>query len=165
MLLCHFPLTDRPLLTDHLPSKDTTSILANYLSELTFSDQDDFGLLLPKENMPEGFQLDRMRCCKRALYSFMPGFKIELSKEISPRNDTTTEASRVSVWTFKRLFLTRIILISSLNIFKLFHRRKFNNLLDVGLILCSVSFHCNIIVFISAACRLECLFYLVRQVR
>ena len=82
-------------MSDHLPSEKTRRILVKYLSEVTFSDEDDFGLLLPKSKMPDGFELYHMRCCERSLYRLMPEFTIVLSKEILPAIKTTN--SRVSV--------------------------------------------------------------------
>ncbi|XP_074606683.1 uncharacterized protein LOC141859725 isoform X2 [Acropora palmata] len=79
---------------DHLPSEETRRILTSYLSEVTFADEDEFGLRLPKRNMPDGFQLSHMRCCERSLYGFMPGFTIVFSKEIL--RDIKAESSRVS---------------------------------------------------------------------
>ena len=96
MPLYHFLLTDSAFEHDHLPSEEEIRILARYLSKVTFSDEDDFGLRLPSRNMPDGFQLSHMRCCERSLYGFMPGFTIVLSKEISP--DIKTANVRVWVW-------------------------------------------------------------------
>jgi len=79
---------------DHLPSEETRRILVSYLSEVTFVDDDYFGLHLPERNVPDGFQLSHMRCCERSLHGFTPGFTIVLSKEISP--DIKTATSRVS---------------------------------------------------------------------
>lgn len=90
-----FFLTGSAFVTDPLLSEETRRILVNYLSEVTFVDEDDFGLRLPERNMPDGFELSHMRCCERSLYGFMPGFTIVLSKEIS--RDIKTATSRVSV--------------------------------------------------------------------
>ena len=93
--LCYFLLTDSAFERDHLPSEEERRTLASYLSEVTFADEDNFGLRLPERNMPDGFQLSHMRCCERSLYGFMPGFTIVLSKEIS--RDIKTANVRVSV--------------------------------------------------------------------
>lgn len=83
---------------DTVPEEDRRRDLARYVSaELTFVEtdsEDDFEIRLPEQNLPDGFQLSKIRCSKRALYGFMPGFKIVLSKEIS--RDIKTR-SRVSV--------------------------------------------------------------------
>lgn len=77
--------------TEYPPKEDTTNILSEYLSELTFSEEDDFGLLFPKRDIPSGFRLSYKRCSKRAQYGFTSEFSIILSKESSYRNDITTE--------------------------------------------------------------------------
>ena len=102
MPLCQFLLTDSAFECDHLPIEKTRRILTSYLSEVTFADEDDFGLRLPKRNMPDGFQLSHMRCCERSLYGFMPGFTIVLSKEIS--RDMKRASFRVSVSNLKNCF-------------------------------------------------------------
>ncbi|XP_020622236.1 uncharacterized protein LOC110059849 isoform X1 [Orbicella faveolata] len=83
---------------DHWPSEETKrnylTYLTSELTEVTFADEDDFGLRLPERNMPDGFELSHMQCCERSLYGFMPGFTIVFSKEISPH--IITANSRVS---------------------------------------------------------------------
>lgn len=93
--VCHFLSTDSASECDHLPSEETRRILTSYLSEVTFAEEDEFGLRLPNRNMPDGFQVSHMRCCERSLYGFMPGFTIVLSKEIS--RDIKTANVRASV--------------------------------------------------------------------
>ena len=67
---------------DLVPKEETRSALLSYLSKVTFSDEDDFGLRLPDEKLiPDGFQLSFMRCSKRAKYRFSEDFSIILSKE------------------------------------------------------------------------------------
>jgi len=95
MPLCHCLFADSAFELDHLPSEETRSALASFLSEVTLADEDDFGLRLPERKIPDGFQLSHMRCCERSLYGFVPGFTIVLSKEISW--DIKTANSRVSV--------------------------------------------------------------------
>lgn len=90
-----FPHTDRAHETGVVPDEDTRRALTKYLSEVTFDDGDDFGLRLPEENVLDGFEVSHMRCSQRAMYGFMPGYTIVLSKEIS--KETTTAKSRVSV--------------------------------------------------------------------
>ena len=124
MPLCHFLLTDSGFECDYLPSEETRRILISYLSEMTFADEDEFGLRLPKRNMPDGFQLSHMRCCERSLYGFMPGFTIVFSKEIL--RDIKAESSRVSVWNCKGLFLFETKPFFSLNILVTFYRGKNN---------------------------------------
>ncbi|XP_068741460.1 uncharacterized protein [Montipora capricornis] len=65
---------------DFVPKDDIRNTLLRYLSKVTFSDEDDFGLRLPDEKLPDGFQLQLMRCSKRAVYSFSEEFSIVLSK-------------------------------------------------------------------------------------
>ena len=66
---------------DFVPKEDIRHALLRYLSKVTFSDEDDFGLRLPNEKLPDGFQLSFMRCSKRAVYRFSEEFSIILSKE------------------------------------------------------------------------------------
>ena len=67
---------------DLVPKEDTRNALLSYLSKVTFSDEDGFGLRLPDEKfVPDGFQLSYMRCSKRAKYRFSEDFSIILSKE------------------------------------------------------------------------------------
>ncbi|XP_068688927.1 uncharacterized protein [Montipora foliosa] len=77
-------LADNARYMDLVPKEDTRNALVSYLSKVTFSDEDDFGLRLPDEkNLPDGFELSFMRCSKRAKYRFSEDFSIILSKEIT----------------------------------------------------------------------------------
>lgn len=73
--------------------------MSKYLSGLTFDDEDDFGLRLPEETIPEGFHLIHKRSSKRTLYTANEGYAIILSKESSWRSDILNEDSRESVGT------------------------------------------------------------------
>ena len=66
---------------DFVPKDDMRNTLLRYLSKVTFPDEDDFGLRLPDEKLPEGFQVVFMRCSKRAVYRFSEDFSIIISKE------------------------------------------------------------------------------------
>ncbi|XP_068741446.1 uncharacterized protein [Montipora capricornis] len=78
-------LADSGLDMDLVPKEDTRNALLRYLSKVTFSDEDDFGLRVPDVKfIPDGFQLTFMRCSKRAQYRFSEEFSIILSKESIP---------------------------------------------------------------------------------
>ncbi|XP_068688929.1 uncharacterized protein [Montipora foliosa] len=74
-------LADSGFHMDFVPKDDVRNLLLRYLSKVTFSDEDDFGLCLPDEKLPDGFQLLFMRCSKRAVYRLSEDFSIVLSKE------------------------------------------------------------------------------------
>ncbi|XP_068694045.1 uncharacterized protein [Montipora foliosa] len=74
-------LADSGFHMDFVPQDDVRNTLLKYLSKVTFSDEDDFGLRLPDEKLPDGFKLSFMRCSKRAVYVFSKEFSIILSKE------------------------------------------------------------------------------------
>ena len=77
----YFPvILDSGFHMDFVPKDDIRKTLLRYLSKVTFSDEDDFGLRLPDEKLPDGFKLLLMRCSKRAVYSFSEEFSIVLSK-------------------------------------------------------------------------------------
>lgn len=88
--------TDRAVNADYAPDEETRLILSKYLSGLTFDDEDDFGLRLPEETIPEGFHLIHKRSSKRTLYTANEGYAIILSKESSWRSDILNEDSRES---------------------------------------------------------------------
>ncbi|XP_068739107.1 uncharacterized protein [Montipora capricornis] len=74
-------LADSGFHMDFVPEDDIRSTLLRYLSKVTFSDEDEFGLRLPDEKLPDGFKLSFMRCSKRTVYRFSEDFSIILSKE------------------------------------------------------------------------------------
>ena len=78
----YFPvILDSGFHMDFVPEDDIRSTLLRYLSKVTFSDEDDFGLRLPDEKLPEGFQLVFKRCSKRAVYRLSEDFSIIIAKE------------------------------------------------------------------------------------
>ncbi|XP_068691128.1 uncharacterized protein [Montipora foliosa] len=74
-------LADSGFHMDFVPEDDIRSTLLRYLSKVTFSDEDDFGLRLPDEKLPEGFQLVFKGCSKRAVYHLSEDFSIIIAKE------------------------------------------------------------------------------------
>ena len=81
-----------------MPKTEVRRILSAYLSGLTLTNEDAFGLRLPVHDLPEGFHFLHKRCCKRKMYSTRPGFFAILSKEDSWWIDASgKEASRESV--------------------------------------------------------------------
>ena len=78
----YFPvILDSGFHMDFVPEDDIRSTLLRYLSKVTFSDEDDFGLRLPDEKLPEGFQLVFKRCSKRTVYRLSEDFSIIIAKE------------------------------------------------------------------------------------
>ncbi|KAJ7369997.1 hypothetical protein OS493_034943 [Desmophyllum pertusum] len=73
------------------PKKKQDVSLSRYLSGLTFTDEDDFGLRLPEKDIPEGFHLIHKRSSKRTKYTINPGFAIIVSKESSWSSEITGE--------------------------------------------------------------------------
>ncbi|XP_022807424.1 uncharacterized protein LOC111344460 [Stylophora pistillata] len=69
---------------DHVPKEDVIRVLADYLSEITLKEDDQFGLKLPQK-IPEGFHLTHKRFSKRIVYKSKPGFSVILSRERSWR--------------------------------------------------------------------------------
>ena len=91
--------TESALLEDYAPEEEARNSLSRYLSGLTFTDEDDFGLRLPEKDIPEGFHLIHKRSSKRTKYTTNPGFAIIVSKESSWRSDITGEEFWESVLT------------------------------------------------------------------
>lgn len=83
--------------SDYVPNEDVRRVLSRYLSGLTLTNDDPFGLRFPEEEIPDGFHLIYKRSSKRTVYSTKPGFSIILSKESSWRSDVAEERSRESV--------------------------------------------------------------------
>jgi len=82
---------------DCVPEEKVTRVLSQYLSGLTLTKDDAFGLSLPVKKIPEGFRFVHKRSSKRAVYAAKPGFSIILSKECSWRSVVAEESSRKSV--------------------------------------------------------------------
>ncbi|PFX13629.1 putative serine/threonine-protein kinase pats1, partial [Stylophora pistillata] len=82
---------------DYKPKEEVIRVLARYLSGLTLTDDDPFGLILPGEyEMPKGFHLIHKRLSKRNVYTSKPGFSVILSKETSWSADVTGGSCRDS---------------------------------------------------------------------
>ena len=97
---------------------EATNLLSQYLSKLTFTDDD--GLRLPDEELPEGFLFNHRRCSRRTLYSLRPGFTMIVSKEQSWSSDCKEEDRRETV---RNVFLNIcFLLLLSVN-------REFNYIL------------------------------------
>ena len=82
---------------DCVPNEEVTRVLSQYLSGLTLTKDDAFGLRLPVNEIPEGFRYIHKRSSKRTVYAAKPGFSIILSKECSWRSVVAEEGSRQSV--------------------------------------------------------------------
>ena len=96
-VICLF--VDCALSAVYAPKEEVRHALSQYLSGLTLTDEDAFGLRLPENEIPEGFYLIHKRSSIRSLYSDVrgrPGFAIILSKECSWRGDLTEEQLRCS---------------------------------------------------------------------
>ncbi|CAH3166434.1 unnamed protein product [Pocillopora meandrina] len=96
---CKFPfwLENRTAIRGDVPEIEVRRALSAYLSRLTLTDKDAFGLLLPDHDFPEGFHLLHKRCCKRKMYSTRAGFFAILSQEDSWSIDFSgNETSRES---------------------------------------------------------------------
>lgn len=91
-------IIDGAVAIDYVPGEDERRVLCQYLSELTLTEDDAFGLRLPEKKMPEGFHLIHKRSSKRTVYTTKPGFSIILSKESSWRSVLAEERSRETVW-------------------------------------------------------------------
>lgn len=90
--------TDRTAIRGDVPEIEVRRALSTYLSRLTLTDKNTFGLLLPDHDLPEGFHLLHKRCCKRKMYSTREGFFAILSQENSWFIDVLgNERSRESV--------------------------------------------------------------------
>ena len=90
--------SDRTAIRGDVPEIEVRRALSTYLSRLTLTDKDAFGLLLPDHDFPEGFHLLHKRCCKRKMYSTRAGFFAILSQEDSWSIDSFgNETSRESV--------------------------------------------------------------------
>ena len=92
-------LTGRANKVDYAPEEEVIRMLARYLSGLTFTDDDPFGLRLPEKEMPRGFHLTHMRLAKRNVYTSKPGFSVILSREKSWSADVKDGTFRESVST------------------------------------------------------------------
>lgn len=99
VLLCVICLSiDCALSAVYAPKEEVRHALSRYLSGLTLTDEDAFGLRLPENEIPEGFYLIHKRSSMRSMYSdIRPGFAIILSKECSWRGDCTEEEPREKV--------------------------------------------------------------------
>ena len=82
---------------DYAPKEEVGRVLAQYLSGLTLTKDDAFGLRLPEKEIPKGFHFTHKRSSKRTAYTFKPGFSIILSKECSWRSVAAEESFRNSV--------------------------------------------------------------------
>ena len=82
---------------DYVPKEEVRRILSEYLSGLTLTKDDAFGLRLPEKEIPKGFRFIHKRSSKRTAYAVKPGFSIILSKECSWRSVVAEERSRNSV--------------------------------------------------------------------
>ena len=82
---------------DFVPEEEVRQTLSQYLSGLTLTKDDAFGLRLPENEIPEGFHLIHKRSSQRTVYTAQPGFSIILSKECSWRSVVTEERYRESV--------------------------------------------------------------------
>ena len=84
---------------DYVPKEDVRRVLSQYLSGLTLTNDDPFGLRLPEKEIPEGFHLLFKRSSKRTVYTTKarPGFTIIYSKERSWRRVIPEERSRETV--------------------------------------------------------------------
>ena len=71
---------------DNLPKEEVRRILSQYLSGLTLTKDDAFGLHLPENELPAGFRFIHKRSSKRTVYTPKPGFSIILSKGCSWRS-------------------------------------------------------------------------------
>ena len=63
---------------DNVPKEEVRRILSQYLSGLTLTKDDAFGLRLPVNEIPEGFRFIHKRSSKRTVYTAKPGFSIIL---------------------------------------------------------------------------------------
>ena len=82
---------------DYVPKEEERRVLSQYLSGLTLTKDDSFGLRLPVNEIPEGFRFTHKRSSKRTVYAAKPGFSIILSKECSWRSVLAEESSKESV--------------------------------------------------------------------
>ncbi|XP_020614950.1 uncharacterized protein LOC110053100 isoform X2 [Orbicella faveolata] len=97
---CRFSIrgkTERAEAFDYVPKEEVRRVLSQYLSGLTLTKDDAFGLRLPEKEIPEGFRFIHKRSSKRTVYPAKPGFSIILSKECSWRSVVAEESSRESI--------------------------------------------------------------------
>lgn len=87
---------------DNVPKEEVRCILSQYLSGLTLSKDDAFGIRLPENELPEGFRFIHKRSSKRTVYTAKPGFSIILSKECSWRSVGADHRSKELVITLKK---------------------------------------------------------------
>ncbi|PFX12864.1 putative serine/threonine-protein kinase pats1 [Stylophora pistillata] len=80
---CFNQLRYRTAIRGDVPEIEVRRALSTYLSRLTLTDEDAFGLRLPDHDFPDGFHLLHKRCCQRKMYSTRPGFFAILSQEDS----------------------------------------------------------------------------------
>ena len=71
---------------DNVPKEKVRRVLSQYLSGLTLTKDDAFGLRLPENEIPKGFRLIHKRSSKLTVYTTNTGFSIILSKECSWRS-------------------------------------------------------------------------------
>ena len=84
---------------DNVPKEEVRRILSQYLSGMTLTKDDGFGLRLPVNELPEGFRFIHKRHSKRTVYTAETGFSIVLSKECSWRSVGTDHRSKELVIT------------------------------------------------------------------
>ena len=87
---------------DYAPKEEVRRVLSQYLSGLTLTKDDAFGLRLPENEIPKGFHLIHNRSSKRTVYTTKPGFSIVLSKECSWRNEGAEHRPKESVIIWKK---------------------------------------------------------------
>ena len=90
-------VTESAEASDYVPKEDVRRVLSQYLSGLTLTNDDAFGLRLPEKEIPEGFHLIHKRSSRRTVYTTKPGFSVILSKESSWRSVVAEERTRESV--------------------------------------------------------------------
>ena len=93
---CIYLATESGLSSDYVPDEQVLQPLSVYLSRLTLTDKDEFGLY-PPEDLPKGFHLTHRRLSKRTLFTTDSGFAVILSKEHTWCNVMGKEKDRASV--------------------------------------------------------------------
>lgn len=78
--------------------REATHLLSRYLSKATFTDA--VGLVLPDEDLPQGYIFNHRRCSLRTLYTPRPGFTMIVSKETTWCSDVKEEETRETVRKF-----------------------------------------------------------------
>ena len=69
--------------TDAAPEEGVRNALLTYMSGLTLTDEDAFGLRFPEQDLPEEFHLIHQRLSKRTEYTTDEGFLIIISEELT----------------------------------------------------------------------------------